>query len=183
MFRIILLVINKISMLYRETFWSFEKQAIMAGVKMGKDNYIASHFWDTEPYLISIGNNCAITSGVLLFTHGGARVARFKYPKFDVFGKVIIGNSVYIGKNSLIMPGVKIGDNVLVASGSVVTKSIPSNVVIAGNPAKVVCTIEQYIEKNKKYNTNSKGMSIKEKKELLLSLPENMFIKKNYIKY
>ena len=51
---------------------------------------------------------------------GGAKVARYKYPKFDVFGKVKIGNNVYIGNNALIMPGVSIGNNVLVAAGSVV---------------------------------------------------------------
>ena len=114
-------------------------------------------------------------------THGGAGAVRRWYPKFDTFGKIILGDYVYLGKNTMIMPGVSIGDNVLVAAGSIVTKSIPSNVVVGGNPAKVICTIEQYIEKNKKYNTNSKGMSVKEKKQLLLSLPEDMFIKKNYL--
>lgn len=48
--------------------------------------------WSSEPYLITVGNNCAITKGVRIFTHGGARVARNKYPDFDVLGKVIIGD-------------------------------------------------------------------------------------------
>ena len=80
------------------------------------------------------------------------------------------------------MPGVTIGDNVLIAAGSIVTKSIPPNVVVAGNPAKYVCSIEEYIEKNKKYNTDSKGLSNERKKELLLSLDESKFVHKSLLK-
>lgn len=60
---------------------------------------------------------------------GGGGAVRSKYPKFDTFGKVVIGDWVYIGTNALIMPGVTIGNNVLVAAGSVVTKSVPPGVV------------------------------------------------------
>ena len=101
-----------------------------------------------------------------------------KYPKFDCFGKISLGDYVYLGNDVTIMPGVSIGDNVLVAACSVVTKSVPSNVVVGGNPANVICTIDDYIERNLKYNLNSKGMSVKEKKELLLSLPDDKFIRK-----
>ena len=107
---------------------------------------------------------------------------RLKYPQFDSFGKVKIGNHVYIGAFSQIMPGVTIDDNVLVAAGSVVTKSIPSGYVVGGNPAKIICTLDSFIEKNAKYNTNSKGMNRKEKKALLLSLTDEIFIKKPYSK-
>ena len=113
---------------------------------------------------------------------GGGRIARDKYPQFDCFGKVKIGDYVYIGTCSLIMPGVTIGNNVLVAAGSVVTKSIPDNVVVGGNPASIICSIDEYIERNMPYNLNSKGMTAKAKKELLLSLPEEKFIRKDYIK-
>lgn len=60
-------------------------------------------------------------------------MARIKYPRFDTFGKVKIGDYVYIGTNSLIMPGVTIGDGSLIAAGSVVTKSVPPGVVVGGN--------------------------------------------------
>lgn len=85
---------------------------------------------------------------------------------------------MYIGNNAKIMPGVTVGDNVLIAAGSIVTKSILSNVVVAGNPARFICSIEDYIERNKKYNTDSKGLSAEEKKRLLLSLEESKFIMK-----
>lgn len=163
-------------------FSTLEKQAIHAGVNIGKNNFISSKFWSSEGYLIKIGNNCQITAGVKFFTHGGGGAIRKEYPKFDCFGKVTIGNYVYIGNNSLIMPGVTIGDNVLVAAGSVVTKSVPSNVVIGGNPAKIICSIEEYIKNNMQYNTNSKGLTFKEKKALLLNLPEEKFIVKKYMK-
>lgn len=175
-------VLKKLKSLYQQTFWSLEKQARHAGVHLGDGNFIASHFWGTEPYLIKIGSNCGITKGVKMFTHGGARVARKKRPQFDIFGKVNIGDYVYIGTNSLIMPGVTIGDNVLVAAGSVVTKSVPSNVVVGGNPAKYICSVDEYVSRNIQYNTNSKGMSGDEKKKLLLSLDEGKFVKKNFLK-
>lgn len=76
-------------------------------------------------------------------------VARVKYPKFDVFGKVVIGDRVYIGTNSLIMPGVSICDGSFVAAGSVVTKSVPKGFVVGGKPAKILCTVDEYIERNK----------------------------------
>ena len=170
---------KRLYFLYKEIFWSLEKQAKYLGVKMGSNNLIASKFWSSEPYLITIGSNCQITSGVRFFTHGGAQVLRDKDPDFDLFGKIEIGNYVYIGNNTLIMPGVCIGSNVLIAAGSVVTKSIPSNYVVGGNPARYICSIEEYKSKNLKYNLNSKSMSYDDKKSFLLSLPDNMFIIKN----
>ncbi|MDO4534475.1 MAG: DapH/DapD/GlmU-related protein [Clostridium perfringens] len=52
--------------------------------------------------------------------------------------KIIIGNNVWIGGNSTILPGVTIGDNSIIAAGSVVTSNVPKNVIVAGNPAKVL---------------------------------------------
>ena len=63
-------IISKL-VLIRNRFLSLEQQALNAGVKLGANNYIASKFWSTEPYLISVGNHCQITSGVHLHTHGG----------------------------------------------------------------------------------------------------------------
>lgn len=57
-----------------------DKQARMAGVTIGEGTWIASHFWSSEPYLITIGKHCQITSGVLIHTHGGGgkqRVSKY----------------------------------------------------------------------------------------------------------
>lgn len=64
-------MINKIKEKFREYFWKYEKRARYSGVKMGVDNFIDSDFWSSEPYLISIGSHCQITSDVKFYTHGG----------------------------------------------------------------------------------------------------------------
>lgn len=128
--------------------------------------------------MITIGSNCALTKGVKIFTHGGARVVRRKYPNFDVFGMAEIGDYCYIGTNSLIMPGVKIGNGSMVAAGSVVTKSVPPNMVVGGNLARILCTVDEYIERNKTFDLESKGLSYEQKRTFLLSLPEERFIRK-----
>lgn len=150
------------------------------GVNIGDNNLIGKGHWGAEPYLITVGSNCQLTD-VRIFTHGGGNFIRRQYPNFDAFGKVVIGNWVYIGTGSMIMPGVTIEDNVLVAAGSVVTKSVPANVVVAGNPAKIICTIEDYIKKNLKWDLGTKGLSKEEKYKLLMSLDESKFIKKPFL--
>lgn len=113
---------------------------------------------------------------------GGGKVVRTISPKFDCFGKVVIGDNVYIGNNSLIMPGVTIGNNVLVAAGSVITKSVPDDCVVGGNPARYICDIQSWYIRNKKYNTNTKGLSVQDKKKVLIKLSEDMFTRKSYLK-
>jgi len=73
-----------------------------------------------------------------------------------VSGKSLFGNNVYIGSGSKIMPGVIIEDNVIVAAGSVVTKSVLSGMVVGGNPAKIICSLKEYKQRNTNYNTHSK---------------------------
>ena len=159
------------------------KYARKLGVNIGEDNFLPDKkCWSTEPYLITVGSHCQITVGVRLLTHGGGHVLRDKYPDFDTFGKVTIGDWVYIGNNSLIMPGVTIEDHVLVAAGSVVTKSIPSGVVVGGNPAKIICSIDEYYERNKQFNTGTKKLSHSKKQHLLPTLDENKFVSKGFLK-
>lgn len=167
-----------ISSLYWRYIKSPEAYARHLGVNIGRDCFIDTRYWGNEPYLISIGNNVAVTGGVRIHTHGGASVARRQFPNFDVFGKVVIEDWAYIGSCAQIMPGVTIGKGSMVAAGAIVTKSVPPGMVVAGNPAKIICTVEDYIERNKKYNLNSKGMDSKSKQEFLLNLPEENFIKK-----
>lgn len=164
--------------LYIRYFWSDTKIARYKGVNIGKNSIVTGVSFGSEPYLISIGDNVRITDGTKIFTHGGARVLRNKYPNFDFFGKVIIGNNVYIGNNCLILPGVTIGSNVLLAAGSVVTKSIPDNSVVGGNPAKLLSSLNDFEEKILPYNVGTKGMSKSQKKLYLLSLSNSEFIKK-----
>lgn len=169
-------ILNIIKNLYWQLVASPEAYAKHIGVNIGKNNLIGKGHWSSEPYLITIGSHCQLTN-CKIFTHGGGQSIRHLHPDFDVFGRVTIGNMVYIGSNALIMPGVTIGDNVLVAAGSVVTKSIPSGYVVAGNPAKKICTIEEYYERNKKNDLHSKGLSRTEKRKLI-EANEDKLIKK-----
>lgn len=175
----LLYILHKIYITFIRKWKSNEEWARYCGVKIGQGCMISGKdHWSTEPYLISIGDNCDITDGVKIHTHGGSRVVRNLHPDFDCFGKVTIGNRVYIGAGSHIMPGVTIGDNVLIAAGSIVTKSIPSGVVVGGNPAKYICTIEDYINRNIKYNLNTKNLDSKTKMNILCTLDESLFISK-----
>lgn len=169
---------KRIVNLYKRIFWSNEKLALSQGVKIGKDCNIQNVNFGSEPYLIEIGDNVQITNGTKIFTHGGSWVLRKKYSKFDFFGKVIIKNNVYIGNNSLIMPGVTIESNVIVAAGSVVVKSVPANSIVGGNPARIISNIKDFEERMLQFNLKSKDLSKSDKKTLLLSLQDDMFIKK-----
>ncbi len=156
-----------------------EQQARKLGVKIGKGCSIATREFGSEPYLIEIGDYVQITNGVKFFNHGGGWVFRQEIPGFDTFGKIVIGNNVYVGSNCLIMPGVTIGNNIIIAAGSVVTKSYEENgVIIGGNPAKVIGNVRDLKERLKQYNVNTKGLKQKEKKNFLLKQPDSVFIKK-----
>lgn len=119
------------------------------GVKIGKNvRFTGKPNWGSEPYLIEIGDNVTITQDITFINHdGGVGLFRKEYPDINIIGKIIIGNNVFIGARSIIMPGVVIGNNVVIAAGSIVTKNIPDKSVVAGVPAKVIKTLEEY--KNK----------------------------------
>ena len=114
---------------------------------------------------------------------GGGGVIRCVQADYDAFGKITIEDFAYIGSGAQIMPGVTIGEGSLVAAGAIVTKSVPKHTVVAGNPAHAICTVDEFCERNLKFNTHSKGMSYAQKKKLLLSLPDDRFIKKKYMQF
>ncbi|WP_290794822.1 acyltransferase [Flavihumibacter sp. UBA7668] len=166
---------------YKRKFWNGVRYAKSVGVKVGDNCKISGANFGSEPYLVTIGNNVQITNEVKFFTHGGGWVFRKKHPSFDSFGKIVIGNNVYIGNNTLLLPGVSVGDNVVIGAGSVITKSIPSNSVVAGNPARIITDIDSLEIRMLKYNVQSKGMGYREKKKYLLGLDESRFIKKELL--
>lgn len=124
-----------------------------AGVKFGNKCVFRTKYFGTEPYLIEIGDNFATALKVYFITHdGGLSVVRNlheEYRNVDIFKKIVIGDNVFIGINTVILLGTKIGDNVIVGAGSVVKGNLNSNSVYAGCPAKFICTIDDYINKNK----------------------------------
>lgn len=123
---------------------------IGCGVKIYSPNH--TYIDELFPYMLSIGDNVNITSGVHILNHDYSwSVLKNKYNTvLGGVGKVSIGNNVFIGVNSVILMNSEIGDNVIIGSGSVVHGRIPSNSVVAGSPAKVICTLEEFFEKRKK---------------------------------
>ena len=107
---------------------------------------------ETRPWMIEIGDDVKITHGVIILTHGfDWSVLKGVYGEvLGSCGKVTIGNNVFIGMNSVILKGVTVGNNVIIGAGSLVNKDIPDNCVVAGNPAKVIMSIEEYHEKRLK---------------------------------
>ena len=105
----------------------------------------------TRPWLIEIGNDVKITEGVTILTHGyDWSVLQNVYGEvLGSAGKVKIGNNVFIGMKTTILKNVEIGDNVIIGANSLVNKNIPSNVVVAGNPARIIMSIEEYYQKRK----------------------------------
>lgn len=134
--------IHKYSLLL---FRGREFYAKKIGVKIGKGCRIYIDEWGTEPFLIEIGNKVTITAGVSLITHDGSTwLFNDEKGRRYLYQNIVIGNNVFVGLNSTIMPGVKIGDNVIIAAGSIVTKSIPKNSIVGGNPAKIIGDFESY---------------------------------------
>lgn len=130
----------------------------------------------TEPYLVEIGEDCLFSSNVHFHTHdGGVKVLNsigyFNGQRMDKMGRIYIGNNCFIGNDARIMMGVKIGNNCIVGAGSIVTRNVPDGCVVAGIPAKVICTIEEYYQKNLNRGRffPTPQMSKRRKKEYLIN--------------
>lgn len=104
-----------------------------------------------RPSLVEFGSNIDVNDNFTLLTHDfGTYVLRGKFGEFvNSSGKVKIGNNVVIGRDVTILKGVEVGDNTIIGLGAVVTKSTPPNSVIAGMPARVVSSINDYYKKRK----------------------------------
>ena len=97
-------------------------------------------------WLIEIGDNVTMAPRVHILCHDASTKQFLGYTKI---GRVTIGDNVFIGAESVILPGVTIGDNVIVGANSTVTHDIPEGTVAVGSPARVICTLEEYLGKEK----------------------------------
>lgn len=122
------------------------------GVKIGNNCTICSYLLTKEPFLIEIGDETIISTNVTFVTHDNSAKLIFG-SRGDLYGKIVIGNNCFIGQNSTILYGVSLADNIIVAAGSVVTRSFnDSNIIIGGNPARVISSWDKYKEK---YESNA----------------------------
>lgn len=102
----------------------------------------------SEPYLIHLGSDITLSSGVVFVNHdGGVGVLRGRHPDLYLYDEITIGDRVFVGTRSIILPGVSIGSDVVIGAGSVVSRSIPNGTIAAGNPCRPIRTIEEYEER------------------------------------
>jgi len=167
---------GKISRVFHYAIYKMQDKSLTKyyrwlGANIGKDcSFIGSNIsLSSEPYLITIGNRVRVSFDVTFVTHdGGTFVLREKHPNVSIYGKIKVGNNVFIGARSIILPGVTIGSNCIIAAGSIVTKSVSDNTVVAGVPARPICSIEEYYEKHKGQLMEIADFSFERKKEVLL---------------
>jgi maltose O-acetyltransferase len=159
------------------------KRLISKGLAIGEGSSLTeidSIFLDpSHCYLISIGKNCIIAPNVRFVAHDASTKLFLDYTKFS---RIKIEDRTFIGDSAIILPGVSIGPNAIVAAGAVVTRDVPPNTVVAGNPAKIIATLDQYlakieaIRKGKKVFDESyyiENLTEEKKKELLDSIGQD----------
>ncbi len=125
------------------------EKLISMGMKVGK-NFSRLHGTILDPshcWLIEIGDDVTLAPRVHILCHDASTKAFLNYTKI---GRVTIGDHVFIGAETVVLPGVTIGNNVIIGANSTVTHDIPDGTVAAGSPARVLYTLDEYLEKEKK---------------------------------
>ena len=140
--------------LWLVSLFSYEKYAKKLGVKIGKKcQLLGRPSFGSEPYLVTLGNHVMVAgTGTQFITHEGAHWVlkgkdSEKYKHTFGYGRIVVGNNVYIGTRCTILRGVTIGDDVIVGACTLVNKDLPSGGVYAGVPAKRICSVEEWEEK------------------------------------
>lgn len=153
------MIINRIKLLakkirYPDSYCSdvYVENLRKRGCKIGDGTYIFSSWLrpidPTRLPFIEIGRNCKITKGVTILAHDYSySVLRKPYHNMLQQSSITrIGDNVFLGNNVIVLMGVTIGNNVIVGAGSVVSRDIPDNCVAAGNPAKVIRSLEDHYQ-------------------------------------
>ncbi len=170
---------NKLRSFYLHRIKHLDDSAILVmdlrkrGMTIGEHCRIFTNISSKEPSLIRIGDRVTVSSEVSFCTHDNAVIKAIP-GKTDVVGRICIGNDCFIGMRSILMYGVTLGDRCIVGAGSVVTRSFPSGKVIAGNPAKVICSVEDYAEKYRDYAVDFSAVPLAERKVYFETHPEIM---------
>ena len=107
--------------------------------------------------MITIKDNVSLSNNIVFLTHDGGSYAfrdKDEYKDVNKFGKIVVEERSFIGTNAIIMPNVRIGKRSVVGAGAIVTKSVPDDCVVAGIPARIVCTTSEYADKMKALQGN-----------------------------
>jgi acetyltransferase-like isoleucine patch superfamily enzyme len=166
-FRTARLAVNTIR-LHRDPVQFFRSQGVEIGE--GVEIFGANLFtFGSEPYLVSLGSYVTVSHDVDFITHdGGMRVARSKYPNAYLYGRINVGDRCFLGAHCVLLPGAKIGVGSIIGSGAIVAGEVPPGVVAIGVPAKPVKSVEDYIEGKMHRWVDTRGLTPKAKRDLLL---------------
>ena len=121
--------------------------------EVGENFFYQPRFIPSDPELIKFHNNVTVASGVTFVNHDLIHdVITNKTGEYCNYysGCIEVMDNVFIGSNSTILPNTKIGPNAIIAAGSIVTKDVPENSIVAGVPAKIIGKFDEYVEKRKK---------------------------------
>ena len=124
------------------------QKLLRIGLTVGRDFSMQSEVTidPTLAWLGRIGDEVTLAPRVVILAHDASMTRQLHCTKI---GKVDIGNKVFVGAGTVILPGVTVGDNAIIGAGSVVTKDIPEDVVAAGNPARVICSLEAFLSRHR----------------------------------
>lgn len=149
-----------------QTVWQLRRRGAIIGENVKLMSCVIDRY---TAFLIEIGNNVTITNAIVL-AHDASTKNFMGYTKIK---KTTIGNNVFIGMGAIVLEGSHIGNNVIVGAGAVVNGIIPDNSVVVGNPARIICSLDEYISKNRERMKNAmvvekmcSEMSIKELRQL-----------------
>lgn len=139
------------------------------GCIIGANTHLFSNVSPEEPYLVKIGDNCTVSTEVSFITHDASVGLFFDRKKLsDICGEIVIGDNCFIGNRSIVLYGVTIPNNTIVAAGSVVTKSIKEEgCIVGGNPAKVIGKVSDFINKSKTSALCLHGLSSNERRRVI----------------
>jgi len=140
------------------------------GVKIGQRCRIRTMSFSTEPYLIELGDHVAVAAGTQFITHDGANWCfEEDLDGGGIYGRIVVGNNVFIGINCILLSNTTIGDNCIVGAGSVIRGHFPENSVIAGNPAQIVSKtgVQRMLSKQNPGLLKTRNFTVSQKDKLV----------------